>query len=85
MAVSTTLLSAAALVGDQLELPATTAASLGETMTNIGTVVKGVLTEVVTPTMGFMLSTPLCVVGLGLSFCGAGFGFVKRAFKTSRK
>ena len=54
-------------------------------MSDLGTVVRGILTEVVTPTMGFMLSTPLCVVGLGLSFCGAGFGFVKRAFKTSRK
>ena len=54
-------------------------------MSDLGTVVRGILTEVVTPTMGFMLSTPLCVVGLGLSFCGAGFGFVKRALKTSRK
>lgn len=86
MAISTTALTAvAALAGDQLELPTATASSLGETMTNIGTVVKGILTEVITPIMGFILSTPLLVVGLGMTFCGAGFGFVSRAVKTSRK
>lgn len=85
MAISTTVLTSAALAGDQLELPTTSTASLGETMTNIGTVVKGILTDVISPIMGWMLATPLCVVGLGLSFCGAGFGFVKRALKTSRK
>ena len=54
-------------------------------MRDIGKVVTGILYDVVTPIMAFMLSTPLCVAGLGLSFCGAGFGFVKRALKTSRK
>lgn len=51
----------------------------------IGDAVRCLLSDVLTPVMAFMLSTPLCVVGLGLSFCGAGFGFVKRALKTSRK
>lgn len=88
MAIAETLLAAApvaALAGDQLTLPEANASSLGEMMTNIGTVTTGLLTNVVSPIMGFMLTTPLCVIGLGLSFCGAGFGFVKRALKTSRK
>lgn len=82
MAIST-VTTVAALAGDQLTLPSSS--SLGDTMSNIGTVVTGLLENVVSPIMSFMLSTPLCVVGLGLSFCGAGFGFVKRALKTSRK
>ncbi|MCM1168086.1 MAG: hypothetical protein NC401_19045 [Ruminococcus sp.] len=71
--------------GSQLTLPEVSTSSLGDMMSNIGTVVSGLLTSVVTPIMSFMLTTPLCVIGLGLSFCGAGFGFVKRALKTSRK
>ena len=82
MAIST-VTTVAALAGDQLTLPSSS--SLGDTMSNIGTVVTGLLENVVSPIMSFMLSTPLCVVGLGLSFSGAGVGFVKRALKTSRK
>lgn len=81
--MDTTVLTAAAALAETPELPTT--ANLGDTMSNIGTVVTGLLDHVVTPIMSFMLATPLCVVGLGLSFCGAGFGFVKRALKTSRK
>lgn len=54
-------------------------------MHDLGQVVNGLLSYVVTPVMSFLLATPLCVIGLGVSFCGAGFGFVKRALKTSRK
>lgn len=54
-------------------------------LSDFGEFVRSFLSDVLTPVMAFMLSTPLCVVGLGLSFCGAGFGFVKRALKTSRK
>lgn len=52
---------------------------------NVGDVVKFLLSDVLNPIMSFLTSTPLCVLGLGVSFCGAGFGFVKRAFKTSRR
>lgn len=83
MAIGTTVFTAAAALAETPALPSTT--TLGDTMSNIGTVVTGLLENVVTPIMGFMIQTPLCVVGLGLSFCGAGFGFVKRALKTSRK
>ncbi|MDE7194021.1 MAG: hypothetical protein K2O14_08635 [Oscillospiraceae bacterium] len=81
--MDTTVLTAAAALAETPALP--TASTLNDTMTNIGTVVSGLLEHVITPIMGFMLATPLCVVGLGLVFCGAGFGFVKRALKTSRK
>lgn len=57
---------------------------LAGTMKAIGDVVSGLLNNVITPIMSFMLSTPLCVIDLGLTFCGAGFGFVRRAVKSSR-
>lgn len=85
MAISTTIMTVAALAGDQLTLPDANASTIGEMMTNIGTVVTGLLGSVVTPIMAWLISTPLTLAGLGLSFCGAGFGFVKRALKTSRK
>lgn len=90
MAFSSTALMAISEGGDTLLDGASGAtgslatSDLAGTMKAIGDVVSGLLNNVIAPIMSFMLSTPLCVVGLGLTFCGAGFGFVRRAVKSSR-